>query len=96
MKIKVISAIGGNEEILSVMESSTVQEVKEMIASRKRIPADTVIVVFRGQQLQDNQTLMAAQVNDGDKLYLITRTIGGAETNIYCVSKISILTQAVI
>ncbi|MHA2105774.1 MAG: ubiquitin-like domain-containing protein [Candidatus Hodarchaeales archaeon] len=77
MKIKVVSAIGGNEEILSVMENSTVQEVKEMIASRKRIPPDTVIVVFRGQQLQDNQSLSAAQVGDGDKLYLITRTVGG-------------------
>lgn len=77
MKIKVVSAIGGNEEILSVMETSTVQEVKEMIASRKRIPPDTVIVVFRGQQLQDNQSLAAAQVGDGDKLYLITRTVGG-------------------
>ncbi len=77
MKIKVVSAIGGNEEILSVMETSSVQEVKEMIASRKRIPPDTVIVVFRGQQLQDNQTLAAAQVGDGDKLYLITRTVGG-------------------
>ena len=77
MKIKVVSAIGGNEEILSVMETSTVQEVKEMIASRKRIPPDTVIVVFRGQQLQDNQSLAAAQVSDGDKLYLITRTVGG-------------------
>ncbi|OLS27496.1 MAG: hypothetical protein HeimC3_02740 [Candidatus Heimdallarchaeota archaeon LC_3] len=77
MKIKVVSAIGGNEEILSVMETSSVQEVKEMIASRKRIPPDTVIVVFRGQQLQDNQTLAAAQVSDGDKLYLITRTVGG-------------------
>lgn len=77
MKIKVVSAIGGNEEILSVMESSTVQEVKEMIASRKRIPPDTVIVVYRGQQLQDNQTLSAASVSEGDKLYLITRTVGG-------------------
>ena len=77
VKIKVVSAIGGSEEILSVMGDTQVAEVKEMIASRKRIPPDTVIVVFRGQQLDDRQTLTSAQVGDGDKLYLITRTVGG-------------------
>jgi len=77
MKVKIVSAIGGSEELLSVMPDNTVSEVKELIASRKRIPPDTVIIVFRGAQLTENQTLASAQVTDGDKLYLITRTVGG-------------------
>ncbi|MHA2362329.1 MAG: ubiquitin-like domain-containing protein [Candidatus Hodarchaeales archaeon] len=77
MKIKVVSAIGGGEEILSVMADNLVRDVKQMIAENKRIPADTVIIVFRGQQLDDGQTLVQAGVADGDKLYLITRTVGG-------------------
>lgn len=77
MKLKVVSAIGGGEEILSVMEDHLIRDVKKMIADQKRIPADTVIVVFRGQQLDDGVTLAQAGVGDGDKVYLITRTVGG-------------------
>ena len=77
MKIKVVSAIGGGEEILSVMSDQLVRDVKKTIADQKRIPSDTVIVVFRGNQLDDGITLEQAGVSDGDKIYLIVRTVGG-------------------
>ena len=79
MKIMVVSAIGGGEIPLAVNPRDTIKTVKNEIASQKRIPPGTVIVVFRGQQLDDNLTLEAAGVKDHDKLYLITRTLGGFE-----------------
>lgn len=77
MKVNVVSAIGGGSSMYSVEPDDLVRNVKQLIAEEKRIPADTVIVVFRGQQLDDGQTLAQAGVADGDKLYLITRTVGG-------------------
>jgi len=77
MKIKVVSAIGGGEEIISVMPDQLVRDVKRLIAEQKRIPPDTVIVVFRGNQLDDGITIEQAGVGDGDKIYLIVRTVGG-------------------
>jgi len=77
MKIEVISAIGGGSEYYSVQNSDLVLDVKRLIAEQKRIPHDTVIMVFRGQQLDDGQTLEQAGIEDGFKVYLITRTVGG-------------------
>ncbi len=80
MKIQVVSAIGGGAPIdIEVEPHDTVAKVKAMVAQEKRIPASTVIVVFRGQQLDDSETLKAIGMVDGDKCYLITRTEGGLE-----------------
>lgn len=77
MKIKVVSAIGGGEIPITANPHDTIKTIKNEIATQKRIPPGTVIVVFRGQQLDDNLTLEDAGVKDRDKLYLITRTLGG-------------------
>ncbi|MHA1167144.1 MAG: ubiquitin-like domain-containing protein [Candidatus Hodarchaeales archaeon] len=77
MKIKVVSAIGGGEIPVSVNPDDPVRVVKQIVADQKRIPANTILVVFRGQQLDDNQTLQDAGITDHDKVYLITRTVGG-------------------
>ena len=34
-------------------------------------------MVFRGQQLDDGMSLQQAGLSEGDKIYLITRTVGG-------------------
>ena len=78
MRIKVVSAIGGGAPIeLDLDPQDTIGKLKAEVARARRIPASTVIVVFRGRQLEDNETLKMAGVSDGDKLYLITRTEGG-------------------
>lgn len=77
MKVTVVSAIGGGELTVSVEENSLVKDIKAQVAREKRIPPQMVIVVFRGQQLDDFMTLDEAGVGPLDKLYLITRTEGG-------------------
>ena len=78
MKVTVVSAIGGGEIPIAVEPNDLVRTLKEKVAEEKRIPASTVIVVFRGTQLDDNMTLEACGVGPLDKLYLITRTEGGS------------------
>ena len=77
MKVKVVSAIGGGELTISIDPDSPIKELKRVVAEQKRIPPQTVIVVFRGKQLEDFETLSEAGVAPMDKLYLITRTEGG-------------------
>ncbi|MHA1188071.1 MAG: ubiquitin-like domain-containing protein [Candidatus Heimdallarchaeota archaeon] len=47
------------------------------MSRQKRIPASTVIVVFRGRQLEDNETFEEVGISDYEKVYLIARTEGG-------------------
>ena len=78
IRIKVVSAIGGGAPIeLELDPQDTVGKLKAEVAKERRIPASTVIVVFRGRQLEDNETLKMAGISEGDKVYLITRTEGG-------------------
>jgi hypothetical protein len=78
MKIQVVSAIGGGAPIeLDLEPQETVARLKSLVAQEKRIPASTVIVVFRGNQLDDSESLKAVGMTDGDRCYLITRTEGG-------------------
>ena len=79
MIVKVVSAIGGGPPIeVEMNPQDTVGKLKAEVARIKRIPASTVIVVFRGRQLDDSETMKMAGISDGDKCYLITRTEGGS------------------
>lgn len=78
MEVSIVSAIGGGAPISLQMDPhDTVAKMKSKVAELRRIPANTVIVVFRGQQLDDSHSLKAVGITDGDKCYLITRTEGG-------------------
>ncbi|MFX1251070.1 MAG: ubiquitin-like protein [Promethearchaeota archaeon] len=84
MKIRVVSAIGGGEAIVNLPSTAPISELKKIVAQQRRIPPQTVVVVFRGQQLAelDEQTgkiitIEDAGIANNDKVYLITRTEGG-------------------
>jgi hypothetical protein len=77
MNLKIVSAIGGDVIEIDVPPQSSVAAVKREIASKKKIPASTVLLVYRGKQLDDDTSLEDANVGDYDKIYLITRTEGG-------------------
>jgi hypothetical protein len=79
MKIQVVAAIGGGAPIvLDLDPHDTVAKIKSMVAKQRNIPAGSVIVVFRGQQLDDINSLKSVGMGEGDKCYLITRTEGGS------------------
>ncbi len=77
MKISIVTAIGGGLIELDADPHSTVAQLKREVARIKKIPANTVILVFQGHQLDDSQILKEAGIMDGDKLYIIARTKGG-------------------
>lgn len=78
MRISVVAAIGGGAPIMVDLEpQDSVAKLKSMVAKERRIPASTVMIVFRGQQLDEGESLKAAGMGDGDKCYLIVRTEGG-------------------
>lgn len=77
MLVRVISAIGGGVVDCDVPENGTVRMLKNQVAAKKKIPPDTVVIVFRGKHLNDAQTFPEAGIGDSDKVYLITRTEGG-------------------
>lgn len=77
MIVRVVSAIGGGVIDCEVRPNSTIAELKREISRQKRIPASAVIVVFRGRQLDDNETFEEVGISDYEKVYLIARTEGG-------------------
>jgi len=77
MIVKVVSAIGGEVLEFDVSADAEVENLKSQVAKKKRVPASTLILVYRGQQLENDTTLEKAGVQPYDKLYLVTRTEGG-------------------
>ena len=80
IKVTIVSTIGGGSLDLETSPKATVQELKQIVSDKKRIPPSTVVFIFRGRQLADNDLLSQAGVEDGDKLFLVTRTEGGGRT----------------
>ena len=77
MIVRVVSAIGGGVIDVEVKPNSTISELKREISRQKRIPASAVICVFRGRQLEDNETFEEVGIGEYEKIYLIARTEGG-------------------
>ncbi|MHA1301795.1 MAG: ubiquitin-like domain-containing protein [Candidatus Helarchaeota archaeon] len=78
MLIKVVSAIGGDVTELNLNPETSIQQIKNEISRRKRIPSNIFVLAFRGSEIRnENQNLKDIGAGDMDKLYLITRTEGG-------------------
>lgn len=78
MKIRIVPAVGGGPPIeLDVPPSASIGAVKMRVCAMKKLRPDDTRLTYRGRALGDNETLSSAGVVDGDKLVLITRTVGG-------------------
>ncbi len=77
MIVKIVSAIGGEVLEFDVSPDTEIESLKTQVAKKKRVPESTLILVYRGQQLENNTTLEKAGIQPYDKLYLVTRTEGG-------------------
>jgi len=77
VKVKIVSAIGGEAWDMDVRPDMYVKQVKKEVAKKKKVPEDVISIAFRGFQVDENQTLKELGVDEGDKLYVIVRTTGG-------------------
>ena len=75
--VRVISAIGGGVIECNISQQGSVQMLKNQVAGKKRIPSESIVIVFRGRQLDESLSLTDAGIVHNDKIYLITRTEGG-------------------
>lgn len=78
MKVKVVPAVGGGSPLeLDVAPMATIGAVKTKVCAIKRLPPDTTRLTYKGRALKDTETVQSLGVVEGDKLVLITRTVGG-------------------
>ena len=77
MIIRVVQAIGGGEVSVDCEKSDLISSVKQKVAKQKKIPERSIILIYNGRQLDESLTLKETEIEDQDKLYMITRTTGG-------------------
>lgn len=79
MKIKIVPAVGGGSPLeLEVAPNATIGAIKTKVCAIKKLPPDTTHLTYKGRALKETDTLASLGISDGDKLVLITRTVGGA------------------
>lgn len=79
MELHIVSAIGGGSLVISCEKTDSIATIKNRVATQKKIPPRSVILVFQGKQLDEGETLKSMGIENDDKLYMITRTTGGIE-----------------
>ena len=80
MKIRIVPAVGGGAPIeLEVSPNATIGAIRTKVSAMKKLPPDTTRLTYKGRALKDTETLQSIGVQDGDKLVLITRTVGGRD-----------------
>ena len=72
-----IKTLTGKTITLSVMQKSTILNVKFMIQDNEGIPPDQMRLVFKGQQLDDNQMLNVYNIKKQSIIHLILRLRAG-------------------
>ncbi|MDT7878584.1 MAG: ubiquitin-like domain-containing protein [Candidatus Caldarchaeales archaeon] len=78
MKIRVVPAVGGGPPLeLDVPPNASIGAVKMRVCTIKKLRPEDARLTYKGRALGDNETLASAGVVEGDKLVLITRTVGG-------------------
>lgn len=72
-----IKTLTGKTLALDVDESTTVNDVKGMIADKEGIAVDQQRLIFSGKQLDDNRTMSDYQISADAVIHLVLRLRGG-------------------
>ncbi|XP_006890020.1 PREDICTED: ubiquilin-2-like [Elephantulus edwardii] len=71
--IKVIVKTPKEKEVFEVLETSSVQQLKEMVAKRFKCQSDHVVLIFGGKIMRNQNTLVHHGVRDGMTIHLVLR-----------------------
>lgn len=73
-----VPAVGEKDEtVLDVEEDTTIGEIRRRVAKLRDIPADILLISYKGFQLDDAETIGSIGIIEGEVLYLLIRTEGG-------------------
>ena len=67
----IVQTLTGATIVLHCLSTLTIDQVKEMIAEKQNIPANTQRLMYQGQFLDDNETLMQCNLIDKSIIHLI-------------------------
>ncbi|GAN01735.1 ubiquitin [Mucor ambiguus] len=74
-----VKSLAGNTLALEVAPSTSVENVKAMIAAREGIDADFQCLSFAGKSLQNAEALALYGVQDNSTLHLNAELLGGGQ-----------------
>jgi hypothetical protein len=78
MKVRIVPAVGGGPPLeIDVPPSTTIGAIKLRVCAMKKLRPDDTRLTYKNRALADTETLESAGISDGDKLVLVTRTVGG-------------------
>lgn len=77
-----VKTLTGKTLVFDISSSSTIEELKSSIQDKEGIPPDQQRLVFKGAQLENDNTLDDYKIITGSTLYLVLRLRGGGN-NIY-------------
>ncbi|MCX8203042.1 MAG: ubiquitin family protein [Nitrososphaeria archaeon] len=78
MRVRIVPAVGGGPPLeIDVPSNTTVGAIKLRVCAMKKLRPDDAKLTYKGRALGDTETLESAGVAEGDKLVLVTRTVGG-------------------
>ena len=71
-----LSDLGLKEGDCLILEPVTVGMLKERICKERGIDPNTVRITYKGRALKDEELLEDLGLEDGDRLIIVTRTVG--------------------